>query len=493
MRRLYDSQLMKLTGRFNSSKANCQWVDHCRKNGTKYVGIGGFPLKTAMMMRLRTCPDFASSVYVFSTDSWLKNIHKDHLHKTWGQSASHFPEFVFELAKYRYPNLDPDEKLTFEQVAQIQKDIDNYLEKMGVNLINERVISMTEDPDNHDLLVHLEGKEAPMRIKSSGNYHVLNTARIPVKPPMSPESDNCVQSTDKLYTLPINQTGEILMIGSGRNLDWAVRDFPEKKIIHAHHPNTPERNNQERMDLSALTSKIDFTQVIFDKIEMSAEKGKVVLLGKGKDGREVSMLVPEGSVYSAMGTHLNEELTKNLPQTKVTCLDTVHTPTMQHEGGLTATSHRTNPQEEQPARSRVTLKNTELPHGGFTTSYFAIMNATGPFSMEKNSILINLTAWKDHLINYFIDHNIISNQGPFKETEAYKTYSERLDAILLHFLHQTEATGQEPLTAENIERIVKLVTKQTLGQERTLDFNMDPSEAVAAYFEAQKSELKPKP
>ena len=308
--------------------------------GAYGILLGGMAMDAVALQMTSLHPEMSHRLYRFGKPNWICNVKSQFLQNKWGQPIDYAPFPTFQIAKELYPNHPIDsQQMTFEMMSETIKKQREVIRERGIDLFDNDVAEITEDPNNGDMLVELDNGHVE-RIPSGGNHYVINATRHVNLPNGIPDDvSHCIQSSDNLYTKDAVSTNpekivereQIIMFGGGRNLDWALMHFPDKDIIHVIPKDDRMREDLDNPDYVGRLRHVMLDEV---KLRMGERGNNIFISGQDIKGGKLGIFVPKTNCYSAMGTTFNANVLRQFPHDKVVEIDTVKSPEMHIEGGL---------------------------------------------------------------------------------------------------------------------------------------------------------------
>ena len=260
-----------------------------------------------------------------------------------------------EIAQRLFPDHQIDKKMTYNMVKKIYEDQENQLRSMGIDIITDNVKLISQEGPR--LILHTADKSTCLSLDR--NFHIINAARttdtsgIP-KTQTTPFGDFYTRSIKEILS-----GGPIVILGSGLNATWALRDSPAP-VIHL-----IPKGDQVREDLYGeknFRASISMADKDFQLIPHP--DGTVTIKGRDlKTNKDLQVRVPESNIYTSKGSFLNKSLIRSDPE-KVTHVDSGAQP----ENLRTAVAFNGS-----QATRAIDMRGTVIPPGNLRATYHTII------------------------------------------------------------------------------------------------------------------------
>ena len=437
--------------------------------GTHIVGIGGIGLQAAMLRMMYFHPEMASRTHIIGKPNWLLSKNAMFNNDAWGQPLAYLNDVTFNIARQVLPEQGIHDPVTMEQMRLVLEAQKRTLEQTGVEMITEPISSVSFDSASGGLNVMLPEGKSPIFIPTGGKAPVIINAAREYRVPegLSPDVAACIRSAEDLYVNPPVNNDSIVIFGSGRNLDWAIRDilkdrekFPNlKKIIHVIPP-----GDRVREDLVAdvhrfsLLHDVELQQVHIDpkNTQVSCAEvlnGILTLRGRDFNQEEVTIFVRADSCYSAMGTKYAAHLTESMNEKQVVQIDTSNFKLYGIEGGV---------QLQGNSVTRNTSRGGPMPLGNFTSTTLAVTSALGINLPTDRQAITNFNIWARDVMSIMFNKGIIKEEhlsDPEKQA-VFTDFFEKLSVAIV------EAYGPNTFpTVEVVQAIVDNIAEKTFHGE----------------------------
>lgn len=414
------------------------------------VMVGGIGAQAALLKLAHYHPEMLPRCHYVGTRHWLTHCQESMKQCEWGQPFNYLNQQTFEIAKELFPDVDVHQKPTFEQMYQILLEQEARLKKLGINMIQEKIDRLEEDPSTGDLHVTLTDKRTIV-LPTGGKHIVVNAARQNKIPALiAPEVRKKIQNAEQLYTKEAAQLNKIVIFGGGRNLDWAIRDLLQsersnvKKIIHIIPP-----GDRPREDLAGIPN---LEQIMLHDVSVQSPNNMVFIQGTDSAGKEVGIVVHPEKCFSAMGTEMAHSLTDDMDPDNVVLVDGHAMGGF--EGGIKDSK-------------RVTIQDTSMPLGNFTAAYFAIATTLGIQHPMENQAIIHFNVWMNDVIASMYSAGVINN---LHDEKTYKILNEFADKLSVAIIYLYDSNKEFP-TNEEISVYVNKIAEQTFEGENAQYFN----------------------
>ena len=314
----------------------------------------------ALFLREKTHLD-PKDIVIVSSPTWLEQSHADWDSTQWGQSSRYLTPCMKRIAKTLFPTYPEADLLTYGMMKEILKAQRALLVDAGMTLIEDKVDNIVLSEKG--LSVHSTAIDAPSTrvLTSHDSVHIFTAAR-------------CEQSTLGLHGLQTQarsygvaysmskkeaESNEpMVILGSGVNLSWAARDFPNRQIIHL-----IPKGDRERPDLAGSL----YTSIRMDEAEFSLySSGALTISGVDlNSNKEMQLRVSKSQIFSSMGFFLNKALVKAAPE-KLTLINTEASPK--------AIIECSNFSGEKHIKT-TDMRGTVLPQGNLSMAYHQILGS----------------------------------------------------------------------------------------------------------------------
>lgn len=289
---------------------------------------------------------------------WLENVHESRLDTSWGQHVREFPPNISKLLKKMYPDIDKQERVTFEQIKELRNKCIDVLKKSDKYEIIQAEVASISLEESKEENKHLNNEEKSKCIKivlKDGNEHfyeysedmkIYNFSQTHKKDTLNL---NLAHQTELYQFEKGNEPKKIIVFGAGLSAVWVKEQASKsdvrvvirnnKTII----PASIARNKdfpiiKEKclcmdecifMSLNAiLNSNNESDETIKKAVNEFAEKNKINLKQLDKnyivgfkrtdlEDQIVGEVLEIGFGYIALGYEPNKKICDNVPEEMV--------------------------------------------------------------------------------------------------------------------------------------------------------------------------------
>ena len=323
----------------------------------RLVMVGGAAVQaTALSLIHQGAFKEKEQVSVISSPGWLRKCHPDWHDKPWGQSMRYLPPSMKKIAEENFPHYSDDRRMSYGMLKRVLELQENLLRSSGVEVIVDEVRVIKQEEERL-MMYDANGSRC---LSPNESFYIFNAARTPDLG----GSLGSMKSFSDFYSrskLNIAAGGPNVVLGSGLNLDWSVRDTNEDApIIHL-----IPKGDRERPDLySSPHFGASFSLMDEDfKLEHQAD-GTVIVEGFDlKTKTHIQVRVPESNLYTAKGMDLNYALV-NVDPGKVTYVDA--SPSAKD---IVSATYLSTGNERRKA---IDNRGTVIPPGNLGATYHAV-------------------------------------------------------------------------------------------------------------------------
>jgi len=386
-------------------------------NDRHLIFCGGEGMKTAVLALMNS--GYKEAVTLVSHRSWITSIHPDWHYTRWGQGPSYLAPALFDIFKIKYPDHPLNEPMTFEQIKSIYLSLEEVIHQHpAISLIPEKISAIRQKAGKVKIL---DNGGRPIRSLHHDRFYLFNSAKAPrvhedQQLPLKPFS--AVYFYGKRE---ISEKRHVVMMGSGLNTNWALRDLkiPIIYLIPAHEKPRAEIINHENC-LCAIDMKDPYFQIntysefLYEVIGKDLKTQKILTFYVDSDG-----------FYASMGSEYNKKIIQVDPH-KVCHIDT----SAKAENLRTYINSRGTRQIKAHD-----MRGTNYPNGNATHVHFCTVGGLNKhkymhYPLENpQSAVHNFENWKETVIEKCKKFNI-KLHPEFFESLYYQLKQGNTDGIL---------------------------------------------------------------
>lgn len=338
--------------------------------------LGGDSMYETVLQLYDNNPEMEKKdVTIISSSSWLKNIHRDWDDQPWGQTKNYLLKYSSLIAKELYPSYPEDKPLKYKMMLDIHRGKEELLKEKHVKIIDNHIDYIVEEKNGLYMVV---GKNKQLLVPHN-NFYFVHAGREPIG------IDECaVQHFGAIYSRGKQDLKGVplVVVGSGLNLKWAIRDFPERPIIHV--------ILQGDRSLPELHEFLDASLYLANSVIENEEDGTLTIRGQDlKSGKNIVRYVPATEVYSALGFELNKNRVK-IDENKVIYIDVA--PSVKD------INNYSNLKGERSLQTK-DMRGTLVPDGNLTLNSLKMFHQLGTkYPLNDAKSVIFMEGWKNAVI-----------------------------------------------------------------------------------------------